>query len=425
MTYTPTPTERKQDQALVKFLEVLQNNVDCAAVKVSDSCAISGGARSRRGRATQSRRQLAAEEKSDSGTESDSSSPSPSQRDSRSKKPTPIKKKAARECEKEEEWMQYVNIARVMVISGTVGAGALAMTGVFSGYADAMMETLGYGSIRRACGEGNYLLNYGASRVIPGMKSCAEVTKIQQSVIAKAWGGIVALGAAFKISMPKDFSATPGAMIDGLAKMLCRFFKERELHNELMQKIAERNSGISQADIDRAVAQALAAQQAQMQAQLQPAQRAQSPSRSRSRSPPRSRRARAAAEEQQGSPPQQIGTPSRSRRGRAPPASAPVHSRRNEPLVVDRSVQSAPGTPQSPVYSPQSVESGEESDEGGKVKTHYHKKSHKSKKAKKKSQSKTRHSKRIKSKKGNKKQKGHKTRSKYHKKRRSTHRRRN
>lgn len=436
MTYTPTPTERKQDKALVKFLEVLQNNVDCASSQISDRCSISGGARSRRGRATQSRARHTAEKQSDSGTESDGSSPSPSQRRSRSKKPTPIKKKAERECEKEEEWMQYFNIARVLVISGTVGAGALAMTGVFSGYADAMMETLGYGSISRACGEGNYLINYGASRVIPGMKSCAEVTRIQQGVIAKAWGGLVALGAAFKISMPKDFSATPGAMIDGLAKMLCRYFKERELHNELMQKLAARNSGISQADIDRAVAQALAAQQAQMQAQ-QPAQRARSPSRSRSRSPPRSRRGRAPAEEQQSSPspPKQMGTPSISQRRRAPPASAPVRSTRNQPVVVDRSVQSAPNTPESPIGSPQSqvgtpqsVESDEESDNAGKVKTPSPKKSPKSKKAKKKSPPKGRRSTRRRNNsksKGGKKANGRKTKSKYHKKKRSTHRRRN
>lgn len=431
MTYTPTPTERKQDKALKDFLDAIRD----ANCQSQMACPMYGGARSRRGRATQSRARQAAAEQSESGTESDGSSPSP-QRRSRSKKPTPIKKKAERECEKEEEWMQYLNIARVLVISGTVGAGALAMTGVFSGYADAMMETLGYGSISRACGEGNYLLNYGASRVIPGMKSCAEVTRIQQGVIAKAWGGLVALGATFKIAMPKDFSAAPGAMIDGLAKMLCRYFKERELHNELMQKIAARNSGISQADVDRAVAQALAAQQAQMQSQ-QPAQRARSPSRSRSRSrsPPRSRRGRAAAEEQQESPPQQMGTPSRSRRGRAPPASAPVRSTRNQPLVVDRSVQSAPNTPESPVGSPQSqvgspqsVESGEESDDAGKAKTpspkKSPKKSPKSKKAKKKSPPKLRRStrRRSKSKKGGKKQ-GRKTKSKYHKKKRSTHRR--
>jgi hypothetical protein len=251
MTYSPTPTEGKQDKALVDFLEALQKNA-CLAGEAS-VCSISGGARSRKTRTTSSRQ---AEELHESGSESDGSSSSPSQR--HSKKATPIKKKAARECEREEEWMQYINIARVLVISGTVGAGALAMSGVFSSYADAMMETLGYGSISRVCGEGNYLLNYGASRVIPGMKSCADVTRMQQEVIAKAWGGIVAIGAAFRISMPQQFSATPGAMIDGLAKMLCRFFKERELHNELMQKIAAQQ--YNQADLDRAVAKAIAAQ---------------------------------------------------------------------------------------------------------------------------------------------------------------------
>ena len=422
MTYTPTPTERKQDKALVNFLEAIQKN-GCLAGEAS-VCSISGGARSRRGRATQSRgRQAAAAEQSDSGTESDgsSTSTSPSQRRSRSKKPTPIKKKAERECEKEEEWMQYLNIARVLVISGTVGAGALAMTGVFSGYADAMMETLGYGSITRSCGQGNYLINYGASRVIPGMKSCAEVTKMQQGVIAKAWGGIVALGGAFKIALPKSFSATPGAMIDGLAKMLCRFFKERELHNELMQKIAARNSGISQADVDRAIAQALAAQQAQMQ--QQPVRR----TRSRSRSPSRTQRSRRAEQVQSPSPSpsQNMATPPERSTGRrrAPPASAPVRSTRNAP-VIDRSVQSAPGTPEDGTPLGETPQSGDESDDAGKVKTPSPKKSRKQSK-KKSPPKKLRRSKRRRNKsksKGGKKTNGRKTKS--YKKKRSTQRKR-
>ncbi len=404
MTYTPTPTESKQDKALVNFLEAIQKN-GCLAGQAS-VCSISGGSRSKRTTSARPRqRREAAEQIDESETESDGSSPSPSQQ--RSKKPTPIKKKAARDCEKEEEWMQYINIARVMVISGAVGAGAVAMTGIFSGYSDAMMETLGYGSISRACGEGNYLINYGASRVIPGMKSCAEVTKLQQGVIAKAWGGIVALGGAFKITLPQNFSATPGALIDGMAKMLCRFFKERQLHDELMQKIAARNSGISQADIDRAVAQALAAQQAQVQAQ-QSRRRTRSRSRSRSRSPPGRGQA---AVEQRSPTPEQISTPlepSTGRRG-APPASAPVQGSRNT-RTSRRRTQSATNTP----------ESGNESDDAGKPKTI---KKSKNKKSKKRSPPK----KHRRSKRGRRKSKGKgskKTKGKPHKKSRGTQRKR-
>jgi hypothetical protein len=53
--------------------------------------------------------------------------------------------------------------------------------------------------------------------------------------------------------------------------VLCRYFKERELHNELLQNIAKNTKGISQDDVNRAVAEALAAHQSQVLAGAQSA----------------------------------------------------------------------------------------------------------------------------------------------------------
>lgn len=262
MTYTPTPTQSKQDTAMIAFIEALNQNL-CFAEQAS-SCAIRGGARTKgktRGRAT------------NRGSDSDDSTTSNADRKTKktTKKATPIKVKAARECEEEEEWEQYTNISRVFIITGTVGAGAMAMLGVFSGYANGVMETLGYGNIERTCAASNYLANNYAATLVPGMKTCAQVTQQQETMLKGVWGAIVALAAAFKISVPTSISETPGAAITGFAKVLCRYFKERELHNELLQNIAKNTKGISQDDVNRAVAEALAAHQAQVLAGAQSA----------------------------------------------------------------------------------------------------------------------------------------------------------
>jgi hypothetical protein len=267
MTYTPTPTQSKQDTAIVAFIEALNQNL-CFAEQAS-SCAIRGGARTKgrtRGRAT------------NRGSDSDDSTTSNADRKTKktTKKATPIKVKAARECEEEEEWEQYMNISRVFIITGTVGAGAMAMLGVFSGYANGVMETLGYGNIERTCAASNYLANSYAATLVPGMKTCAQVTQQQETMLKGVWGAIVALAAAFKISVPTSISETPGAAIVGFAKVLCRYFKERELHNELLQNIAKNTKGISQDDVNRAVAEALAAHQAQVLAGAQSASRSPS-----------------------------------------------------------------------------------------------------------------------------------------------------
>jgi hypothetical protein len=267
MTYTPTPTQSKQDTAIVAFIEALNQNL-CFAEQAS-SCAIRGGARTKgrtRGRAT------------NRCSDSDDSTTSNADRKTKktTKKATPIKVKAARECEEEEEWEQYMNISRVFIITGTVGAGAMAMLGVFSGYANGVMETLGYGNIERTCAASNYLANSYAATLVPGMKTCAQVTQQQETMLKGVWGAIVALAAAFKISVPTSISETPGAAIVGFAKVLCRYFKERELHNELLQNIAKNTKGISQDDVNRAVAEALAAHQAQVLAGAQSASRSPS-----------------------------------------------------------------------------------------------------------------------------------------------------
>jgi len=263
MVYTPTPTQSKQDKAMVAFIEALNQNL-CLSEQAS-SCAIRGGSRTRGKGTTRGR-------KTSKGSDSDDSTTSNADRKTKktSKKATPIRVKAARECEDEEEWEQYMNISRVFIITGTVGAGAMAMLGVFSGYADSVMETLGYGNVERTCAAGNYLANTYAATLVPGMKTCAQVTQQQETMMKGVWAAIVALAAAFKLSVPTSISETPGAAITGFAKVLCRYFKERELHNELLQNIAKNTKGISQDDVNRAVAEALAAHQSQVVAGLQP-----------------------------------------------------------------------------------------------------------------------------------------------------------
>ena len=286
--YSPTPKQKRQDNQLRNALLALKE-ASCLESKMEKmTCSMNGGRRTRRtaakkpakkktvtasapSRGRRGRRAPAPRSPSmppftppeasvaEAAPEEKSNSNNNKSQTSKNKKPTPIKLKARRHCDDEENWGEYLRLAQVLLVACSVGVVATGIASTFFGYADSMMETMGYGSMNKACSSGNYLPMQFASTFVPGMDDCATITDRYSKFMLGAWGSLVALAAAFKANLPGSVSETPSVMVEMLAKTLCRYFKERELHEELMQRLANanKNNGLTPEQVDARIKEAL------------------------------------------------------------------------------------------------------------------------------------------------------------------------
>jgi len=269
MEYHPTAAQKKQDEALRAALDKF-SAAYCAAETQTATCSMPRGG-TRRGRTATRRR---AEE---SESETDSEAPreqemidSPSQRRNTRRRTTArptIKEQASDFCDDPENYGEYENVAKLILIGGTIGVAATGLGGVFAAYSNTLVGALGLPSIANACGSGSYFQNELLAKIVPGVQSCAQVTATHERLAATAWGSLVALGAMFKIPLPGDIRTVPSRAIEAIARALCRYYKERELDQEMRARFVELASQMGpgmQAQVDEAARIAMGAQAEQL-----------------------------------------------------------------------------------------------------------------------------------------------------------------
>jgi len=270
MEYHPTAAQKKQDLALRAALDKF-SAAYCAAETQTVACSMPHGG-TRRERTTASRRR--AEE---SGSEAETEAPreqemidTPSHRRNTrrrtSAQPT-IREQASAFCDDPENYGEYETMAKLVLIGGTIGVAATGLGGVFAAYSNTLVGVLGLPSIANACGTGSYFQNELLSKVVPGVQSCVQVTATHERLAATAWGSLVTLGAMFKIPLPGELSTVPARAVEAIARALCRYYKERELDQEMRTRFVELASQMGpgvRAQVDEAARVAMGAQAEQL-----------------------------------------------------------------------------------------------------------------------------------------------------------------
>lgn len=287
MSYNPTATQKKEDQALRKAL--MYFNEAAILPSCHKQCFLKGGTRK-----TKSRKKAEIEYKDEEDYEDEDVArdeeaemiDSPSKRTNirmmKDKKTHTTKERAYIFCEDPANYEAYETVAKLMLIGGTAGVVVTGLGSVLSSYSNSLVSVLGLPSIEYACGSSSYFMNELISNFIPGAQSCRTVTSTHQQLAAGAWASLIAIGAMFKIPLPSNVRDVPGKTIESIAKALCRYYKERELDEEMRNKfieLAEKLGPKVSADIDKAV---LIASDAQVENLLTSRK---GRSRSRSRSP--------------------------------------------------------------------------------------------------------------------------------------------
>lgn len=276
MSYNPTASQKKEDQALRKAL--MYFNEAAILPSCHKQCFLKGGTRK-----TKSKKKADTEYKYDED-EDVARDEEAEMIDSPSKRTNirTTKERAYIFCEDPKNYEAYETVAKLMLIGGTAGVVVTGLGSVLSSYSNSLVSVLGLPSIEYACGSSSYFMNELLSNIIPGAQSCRTVTSTHQQLAAGAWASLIAIGAMFKIPLPSNVRDVPGKTIESIAKALCRYYKERELDEEMRNKfieLAEKLGSKVSADIDKAV---LIASDAQVENILTSRKRR---SRSRSRSP--------------------------------------------------------------------------------------------------------------------------------------------
>jgi len=222
----------------------------------------------RRGRAT--RRSVQSDSESDEEPREAEMVDSPSQRRNtrrRTSAPRTLKQQASDICDDPENYGEYETVAKLILIGGTIGVAATGLGGVFAAYSNTLVGALGLPSIANACGSGSYFQNELLAKIVPGVQSCSQVTASHERLAVGAWGSLVALGGMFKIPLPGNIRDVPARAIEAIARALCRYYKERELDQEMRARFVELASQMGpgvQAQVDEAARIAMGAQAEQL-----------------------------------------------------------------------------------------------------------------------------------------------------------------
>jgi len=270
MVYHPTAKQHDEDLKLRKALELFGKSY-CESEKMS-SCNINGGARTKktkkpspssehlRSSSTEGSHSPKTSKKPQTAAQHSPSSLKGSRSPKTSKKPQTAAQQASSICDRPEEYRAYETIAKLIIIGGTAGSVATGLAGIFSGYADTLLHGLGLPNLKLACGNNQFFISETLSNVVPGMQSCADVTRKHEQFVASAWGTFVVLSGYFGVNMPSNISQIPSRLIENTAKALCRYFKTRqidaEMRAELLQKQRDTDANTKR-QIEDAVRQAL------------------------------------------------------------------------------------------------------------------------------------------------------------------------
>lgn len=249
MAYQPTAKQNKEDEKLLATLDMFSKSI-CASDMQGAACSFKrgstkhGGTKRRQGTKRPVESESEEDEKS-SGQQAEiidspgerraKTSPKHSTKKKTYKQPT-IKQQARDLCEDEENYGEYDTMAKLILIAGTVGVVTTSVSSYFSDYSNALVGVLGLPSLSQACGARTYFGHELLSKIVPGMQSCAEVTMRHEQFAMGAWGSLVAIGAMFRIPMPGNIREVPGQAITAISKALCRYYKERELDQEMRIK---------------------------------------------------------------------------------------------------------------------------------------------------------------------------------------------